>query len=176
MSLISKKPYPETDPLSKQIWDEQVKTHGRMTEMKQTLAHSGVALRALMEWYPLRSELVPVFGERAVNIFAHAISAQTDCLICSTFFRRLLIDAGENPDELVLNATESQLVSLGQHMVTKPHALSRETVARLVAEFSERDVVNLVTFGAIMVATNMFNNVLQVELDDYLVPYRKPQP
>ena len=32
-------------------------------------------------------------------------------------------------------------------------------------------MVALVTFGAIMLATNVFNNVLGVPLDGYLEPY-----
>ena len=31
--------------------------------------------------------------------------------------------------------------------------------------------MTLTAFGAIMVATNVFNNALGVELDDYLHPY-----
>ena len=31
----------------------------------------------------------------------------------------------------------------------------------------------LTAFGAMMVATNVFNNALEVELDGYLEPYRK---
>ena len=33
----------------------------------------------------------------------------------------------------------------------------------------------LTAFGAIMVATNVFNNALRVDLDEYLEPYRKPE-
>jgi Enoyl-(Acyl carrier protein) reductase len=39
-------------------------------------------------------------GERRTWLFCHAISTRADCLICSTFFRRLIIDAGEDPDAL----------------------------------------------------------------------------
>jgi hypothetical protein len=31
----------------------------------------------------------------------------------------------------------------------------------------------LTAFGALMVATNVFNNALHVELDEYLQPYRR---
>src|SRR5688572_31623686 len=65
-------------------------TGGRMTNMKWTLAHSPAALEALLQWYPLHDEVAPLLGERRTQIFCHAISAQNDCLICSTFFRRLL--------------------------------------------------------------------------------------
>ena len=41
----------------------------------------------------------------------------------------------------------------------------------------EREALNsyaLTTFGALMVATNVFNNALRVDLDEYLEPYRRP--
>ena len=59
-----------------------------MTNMKWTLAHAPAALDALLEWYPLHDQVVPFLGERRTNLFCHAISTETDCLICSTFFRR----------------------------------------------------------------------------------------
>ena len=75
---------------------------GRITNMKRTLLHSLPAFHALMEWYPLRDTVQPFLGERLTHLFAHAVSTETDCLICSTFFRRLLIESGENPDALEL--------------------------------------------------------------------------
>ena len=79
----------------------------RMTNMKWTLAHAPVALRALLEWYPLHDQVVPFLGERRATLFCHAISTQTDCLICSTFFRRILIDAGEDPERSGSTSTTS---------------------------------------------------------------------
>ena len=70
--------------------------------MKWTLAHAPAALHALLEWYPLHDEVVSFLGERRAILFCDAISTETDCLICSTFFRRILIDAGEDPDALGL--------------------------------------------------------------------------
>ena len=31
----------------------------------------------------------------------------------------------------------------------------------------------LTAFGGLMIATNVFNNALRVDLDDYLLPFRK---
>jgi hypothetical protein len=77
-----------------------IATHGRAMNMKRTLARSPVALRSLMTWYDLREEVASLLGERATVLFARSISAGTNCLVCSTFFRRLLIDAGDDPDDL----------------------------------------------------------------------------
>jgi hypothetical protein len=56
----------------------------------------------------LYDEVVPLLGERRAMVFCHAISAQNDCLICSTFFRRLLADGGEDPDDLALPRSPSR--------------------------------------------------------------------
>ena len=112
--------------------------HGRVTNMKRTLAHSPVALRALMTWYDLRDEVEPFLGKRATVLFAHAISAGTDCLICSTFFRRLLIDAGDDPDDPELDDREGLVVSYGRQLARDPNGVSDELFARLSSVFSRR--------------------------------------
>ncbi len=119
-------------PASRSLASEHLATGGRMTNMKWTLAHSPVALDALLQWYPLHDELVPVLGERRVWLFCHAISTQSDCLICSTFFRRLLIDAGEEPDELALDEFDEMIVDLGRRLVVDPHSVDDALYSRAV--------------------------------------------
>jgi alkylhydroperoxidase family enzyme len=148
-------------------------THGRVTNMKRTLARSPVALRSLMTWYDLRDEVVPFLGDRLTTLFAHAISAGTDCLICSTFFRRLLIDAGEDPERLRLDDWEQTVVDFGRQLAVDPHGVSDELFRHVAARLNPEQVVALTAFGALMVATNLFNNALKVDLDDYLYAYRR---
>src|SRR5207244_12413967 len=85
-------PLPEGDaaPEARAILERHRAAYGRVTNMKRTLAHSPAALRALMHWYDLHDEVVAFLGPRAATVFVHAISSATDCLICSTFFRRWL--------------------------------------------------------------------------------------
>jgi alkylhydroperoxidase family enzyme len=151
--------------------DAHAATGGRMTNMKWTLAHSPAALDALLEWYPLHDRVVPILGERRTNLFCHAISVQNDCLICSTFFRRLLTDAGENPDALELDELDEVIVDLGRRLARDPHSVDDALHARLEERFSRQEIVELIAFGAMMVATNVFNDALGVELDGYLEPY-----
>ena len=135
--------------------------------------HFAVALHALMTWYNLRDEVVPFLGERSTTLFAHSISAGTDCLVCSTFFRRLLIDAGENPESLRLDDWEQTIVAYGRQLAVDPHGVSDELFGRLAARLQPDQIVTLTAFGGLMVATNLFNNALKVDLDDYLLSYRK---
>jgi alkylhydroperoxidase family enzyme len=141
--------------------------------MKRTLLHSLPAFNALMEWYPLRDTVQPFLGERLTTLFAHAISAETDCLICSTFFRRMLIQTGENPDRLKLDERETAVIDFGRALAVSPFKVTEPVYQRLENYFTPSQIVALTAFGALMVATNVVNNALDVELDEYLQPYRK---
>jgi alkylhydroperoxidase family enzyme len=153
--------------------EAHVRSHARMTNMKRTLLHSLPAFEALMQWYPLRDAVQPILGERLTTLFAHAISAETDCLICSTFFRRMLIQTGENPDRLKLDERETAVLEFGRALAVSPFKVPDEKYQRLTNYFGPAQIVALTAFGALMVATNVVNNALEVDLDEYLQPYRK---
>ena len=156
---------------SRELAAAHAATGGRMTNMKWTLAHSPVALDALLQWYPLHDAVAPFLGERRTWLYCHAISTQSDCLICSTFFRRLLADSGEDPDALSLDELDELLVDLGQRLARDPHSVDDALHARLAERFTDEQIVELIAFGAMMLATNVFNDALGVELDSYLEPY-----
>lgn len=173
MARIKPIDYDSAPTPARDAWDAHERDHGRMTHMKRTLLHSLPSFNALMEWYPLRDTIRPFLGDRATTIFAHAISAETDCLICSTFFRRILIDAGENPDELPLDDQESLLIEFGRQLARDPKDVSDELYGRLARTYDAQQIVALTAFGCIMLATNWFNDALRVDLDAYLEPYRR---
>ena len=158
-------------PASRELAAAHAATGGRMTNMKWTLAHSPVALDALLQWYPLYDEIVPLLGERRAWLYCHAISTQSDCLICSTFFRRLLIDAGEDPGALELDEFDELIAEFGRRLVEDPHSVDDALHARLREHLSDAEIVTLTAFGAIMIATNVFNDALAVDLDGYLSAY-----
>jgi alkylhydroperoxidase family enzyme len=162
-------------PDAKAELERQLATHGRLTNMKRTLGRSPAALAALMMWYPLRDEVAAFLGERATNLLAHAVSAQTDCLICSTYFRRSLIESGENPDDLKLDAQTASLLAYGRAMARDFTGVPDEYFRPLQQFLTEDQIVAVTAFVAMMIATNLFNNALDVDLDSYLWNYRKDQ-
>lgn len=159
------------NPVQAVAYDDTVNAQGRITNMKRTLLHSMPAFRALMEWYPLRDTVQPFLGERLTIIFAHAISADTDCLICTTYMRRIIIDWGEDPDNFALDAREQLVVDFGRCLAQPGGWVPDELYARLAAELTDEQIVALTAFGAMMLATNVLNNALEVDLDEYLEPY-----
>lgn len=163
----------DASPAARALLDQQRAAHGRVTNMKATLAHSPVALRALMQWYDLHTEVVAFLGMRPTTLFVHAISSQTDCMICSTFFRRWLIESGDNPDAPSLNERERTLIEFGRQLARDANNVSDDLFARLRSFLEPAQMVTLTAFGGMMIATNIFNNALRVDLDEYLFPYRK---
>jgi alkylhydroperoxidase family enzyme len=173
MARISPITLAEAQPAARAELEHQIAAHGRVTNMKCTLARSRAALVALMQWYDLYDTVLPFLGKRLTTLFSHAISSETDCLICSTFFRRWLTEQGENPEALALNVREQTVVDYGRQLAKNAHAISDELYARLARELTEEQIVALTAFGGLMIATNLFNNALRVDLDDYLEPFRK---
>lgn len=160
-------------PAAQAELDRQLAAHGRVTNMKRTLAHSPTALKALMQWYDLHAEVVAFLGARLTTLFAHAISSQTDCLICSTFFRRWLAESGEDPDALQLDERERAVVEYGRQLARDANGVSDGQFEAVARHLEPAQVVTLTAFGGLMIATNVFNNALRVDLDEYLFPFRK---
>lgn len=175
MTFLPMLPDSELEAAAIAAADRQVATHGgRITNMKRTLLGHVPSFDAYMEWYTLKDELVPYIGERAVSLFSYAISDATDCLICSVFFRRILIESGDDPDNPQVTEAEQLLLEWGRMIAKDPTNIPDDFRARLEEAFSPKLRVILVAFAGLMVATNVFNSVARVPLDEVLYEYRKP--
>ena len=172
MARVSPVSLEEAPPAARAEWERQVKNHGRMTNMKRTLARSPEALEAYMKWYGLRDEVEKFLGPRLTVLLAHAISSESDCLICSTYFRKSMRDTGMNPDSLVLDDKERTLTDFGRQIARDPRAVGDELFERVQAYLEPDEILTVTAFAGLMVATNIVNNVLEVDLDDYLESYR----
>ena len=111
---------------ARSVFDRELARFGRLTNMKRTLMHSLPAYHALMQWYPLFDTIKAFLGEQLAVIFAHAISAETDCLICTTFMRRLLIESKCNPDDLKLDDKGNALVDFGRSVARQGNRVSND--------------------------------------------------
>ncbi len=146
---------------------------GAMTNMKRTLLQDVASFKVYMGWYDLKAGLVTFLSEREFSLFSYAISTTNDCLVCSLFFRRILIDSGDDPDNLQLSSREQLLWDFGQAIVTDFHQIKEEIYARLTQEFSETQGIQLMAFAGQMIATNVFVSIANVELDEVLYAYQK---
>ncbi len=173
MAHISQMTYEEASPKVKELIDEQIRKNGRITNMKKTLLHSLPAYRALMEWYTLRDEVELFLGSRGVNFYCYAISSENDCLICSTFFAQILDEWNIDFEAFHFTEEETAVIDFGRALVSSPHDIPDELFGRLKQFYNEEQIIALTAFGSMMIATNLINTALKVELDEELIPYSK---
>ncbi|MDR2196372.1 MAG: hypothetical protein LBO07_00155 [Coriobacteriales bacterium] len=156
-------------------YDYWTKRSGRVTNMKRLLLHDLPTYHAYMAWYTLYARLVDLVGKRAVDLLCYAVSTNNHCLLCSTFFQQIFVDAGENPDSFQADDTEQLLLDLGAAISQNPNAVPSDVYARLEKRFSADEIVLIIGFAAQMVATNYFNMVTKVDIDEQLEPYITPE-
>ena len=163
----------EISPSVKDAFERHVQEYGgRITNMKATLGHSLIAFEAYMQWYPLYSEVEKILGKRMASLYAHSISCAADCPLCSTFFRKIIIDSGETPEKLELSETEKDVLNFGSGIAKHKGNIADHLYNKVAVNYKESEMVILVAFAGIMIATNVFNNVIETEIDEYLSAYR----
>lgn len=173
MARIPMVEYETASPQAKKEYDDQIAKHGRITNMKKTLLNNIPSFKALMEWYTLRDELALFLDDFSINIFSYAISSENSCLICSNFFKKILVDGGKDPNGSDLSEKEALLCEFGRACVDYPNEISNEMFSELKKFFTDEQIVTLTAFAGLMIATNLINNVLKVDLDGYLENYAK---
>jgi len=168
-------PLPETEATTdlRATWAKHIADYpgSRITNMKATLSHSPLAFDVYMQWYPLYHEVIRIVGERSAYLFAHSISEASNCPLCTTFFRKIIIEQGERPEDLQLTTDEQHLLDFGAEIAQNRCEVADLTYEPIRQRFSNAEVVVLIAFAGQMIATNLFNNVLDVTIDGYLSPY-----
>jgi len=160
----------------KSRYDDQITKYGRITNMKRTLLHSVKSFDVFMEWYPMADLCKEFIGERALSLYAYAISEGNRCLVCGTFFRKILIDSGDDPDNPALSEEENLLMELGFSIAEDPHNIDPDIYTQLKERYNDEQLVLLFAFAGMMTATNLFNTAAQVPLDEVLYEYQRKGP
>jgi hypothetical protein len=171
---------PRILPLLKKDYTSEIKIafvqhetlyNSRITNMKATLGHSPVAFKVYMQWYPLYQEVKRILGPRLATLFAWSVSEASDCPLCSTYFRKEIIESGEEPENLVISETEQQLLSFGAAIAQNKGFVPDDLYNPIRKQYPDEHIVVFTAFAGIMIATNIFNNVIHTEIDEYLTPY-----
>jgi hypothetical protein len=172
MPRISPLPAEERDAATQEALDRHVNDHhARITNMKATMAYSLVTFESYMSWYPLYDEVKRITGPRLAYLYAYSISLASECPLCTTFFRKIIIDAGEKPEDFEVNEEEQQLLDFGSAIATNKGQVDDKTYQPIRERYSVKDLVVLIGFAGQMIATNIFNNVIDTDIDDYLSDY-----
>lgn len=149
-----------------------LKDAGKLTNMKQVLLQDYATYDAFMGWYTSWNRLVEIIGLRAATIYAHSVSTTNGCQLCSLFFISDLKALGIEPEDFVADEKEQVLMELGEQIVKDPTDVSDELFAQLKAAYTDSEIVVIVGFAAQMIATNNFNSVLKIDVDERLLPIK----
>ncbi len=136
----------------------------KMNSMKMTLLKSPVAFRAMMGFHAVLDEAKSFLGELDANLFCYAISYENDCLACSKIFKSFLDEQGVEFEGMIFTPAEQALVSFARNVADNPHEVDDEQFDELREFFDEEQLVTLTSLAALMVASNIVNTVLEVEI------------
>jgi hypothetical protein len=163
----------EIPDVTREAFEKHVRDYAgsRITNMKATLGHSLVAFEVYMQWYPLYDEVKKVVGNRLAYLYAYSISMASDCPLCSTFFRKIIIEAGESPENFEVDSEEQKLLSFGSDIARNKGYVTDAEFRTASGLYTTQQLVVLIAFAGQMIATNIFNNVIETEIDEYLNPY-----
>ncbi len=169
MTFLPITTHDQLDDAAKAASDEHVARYGGpVNNLDATLLGHLPSFSAYTQWFALRDAVVPYLGERAVSLFCYAISSEYGGPIPSAFFRKALVDAGDDPDSPQVTETEQLLIDWGRYIARDPHGVPDEMYARLEATFNPRLRTLLVAFAGMMVAVNLFATVGRIPLDEGL--------
>src|SRR5215207_9331209 len=140
----------------KNAFEKHIKEcNARITNMKAILGYSVIAFEAYMQWYPLYTEVEKMLGKRMASLYAHSISCAADCPLCSTFFRKIIIDSGETPEKLELSESEKDVLNFGSSITKHKGNIANYLYSAVAAKYNETEMVVLIAFAGIMIATNV---------------------
>ncbi|MDB5281831.1 MAG: hypothetical protein JWO06_906 [Bacteroidota bacterium] len=172
MSRIKPLAEAERTPTIEAAFERHIKEQkSRITNMKATMGKNLIVFDVYMRWYDLYEEVKTIVGGRSAYLFCHAISEGSNCPLCTTYFRKIMIENGEKPEQLVLDDKEQALVDFGSAIANNKGEVEQGIYAAVSKLYSQEAMIVLVGFAGQMIATNIFNNVLEVEVDEYLAPY-----
>jgi hypothetical protein len=172
MARITPLPINETPAAVQAAYNLHTTTYNaRITNMKATLGYSQVAFEVYMEWYRLYDRMKAILGDRLAYLFAYTVSAGSNCPLCTTFFRKIIIDKGEQPENIQFTVNEQLLMDFGSAIAQQQGRVNEELFAEVSRLYTTQQLIELIAFAGQMIATNIFNNVLETDIDEYLFAY-----
>lgn len=157
---------------SKKAYDE-LNSQNKITNMKLVMLQEYGTYKAFMGWYDSWASIVEIVGLRAATIYAHAVSTTNGCLLCSLFFISDLKELGINPGDIKFEENEKILAELAEAIVKNPTKVPDELFDSLRKFYTDQEIVAIVGFAIQMQATNNFNSVLGVDVDERLLPLKE---
>ncbi len=165
----------ELSPSLRVAFERYVEEHsGTITNTQATLGHSLQAFEVYMQWYPLYASVEKILGKRLALLFGYSISNASSCNLCTAFFRKRIIEAGEDPENLFLSASQKAVMNFGSSIARHQGNIADHVSHDVAQQYNSSEIVTLLAFAGQMIAMNVFNNVVETSIDEYLTDYLPP--
>lgn len=145
--------------------------NANVTNTSLTLCHSLLALEVYLHWHTLYARLEELLGKRMAAIYAYALSKSSDSPLCTAFFRKILAENFEDPDGWKLDEQEKAIYDFGTSVSLYKGNISDHVFHPIERYFDSESLVLLIAFAGQMIAINVFNNVVETDIDSYLANY-----
>ncbi|MBR1523767.1 MAG: hypothetical protein IJ641_04855 [Lachnospiraceae bacterium] len=148
----------------KELLREHVESGHRVTNVKRIILNHLPSFKSLeLGQYDLDDDLQRLIGKLDGDIFEYAISEQNECLVCTTYFSRLLREEhGIDPRDFKFSPRQELLIEYARQLAKNPKEISDGLFDRMKNEFDNETIVAITTMGVMMIAMNYFNEALKI--------------
>lgn len=146
---------------------------GRMTNMKWTMLRNVPLFEAMNHMMATAdAQLRGRIPQRALIFFFYAITHGNDCMVCGTVFRKLVLEMGvEDFDAVEFTDEERELLAFAEALTRDANHIPDAVYEPLQRRYDEDTLVILMMNAVMTMASNYFNNITGVELDEELKPW-----
>lgn len=154
----------KASPEIQQVVKEHIESGHRITNVKRIILNHLPSFKSLeLGQYDLDDDLQRLIGKLDGDIFEYAISSENECLVCTTYFIKLLKNEhGIDPKDFQFTDRQQLLIEYARKLAGHPKDIDDELFARMKKEFDDETIVAITTMGVMMVAMNYFNEALQI--------------
>ena len=164
MARINEIDIEKASPEVQQAVKEHIETGHKITNVKRIILNHLPSFKSLeLGQYDLDDDLQRLIGKLDGDIFEYAISVENDCIVCTTYFARLLRNEhGIDPKDFQFTERQLLLIDYARKLAGHPKEIDDELFGRMKAEFTDEQIVAITTMGVMMVAMNYFNEALKI--------------
>ena len=162
----------ELSPSVKVAFERHVREYNTsITNMKRTLGRSLLVFDTYMLWYPLYNRVETILGRRLAYLYAYTIAKASDCHLCTAYFTKVITEACDSIDNPMLTEWQKDVLEFGKGIVKFKGNIHDRLYDKVASQYPQDEMLVLIAFTGQMIATTVFNNVVETEADEYLKGY-----
>lgn len=142
--------------------------------MSGTLAYSQVAFTAYLQGHQLALEVEKILGERLANLFACSVAVGSDCPLCAAYFRKRISLIDESSPLAHKGIAEKPLLDFANSIARHRGNIADHIFDPVREMLTDEEIITLVAFAGMIMAASVFNNVIETEMDEQLLPFQPP--